>query len=247
MAMARYVLVHGAFGGGWCWEPVVPGLEVAGNRVEAFDLPGAGDDDTPVADVTLDAYADRVCDALASDPEPAVLVGHSMGGMAVTHAAGRAPEQIAALIYVCAFLPPDGMSLVDLVSLPEGQGDQVQANMVVDGDPPVATMPPEGARRAVFSECDEEQIAWAVPRRRPQPVVPFTQPVAHGGEAFAALPRTYVVCARDQSIPPALQRWMVAGRRDRRRRVATPTTSRCCPRPTTLVAALNERAVTAAR
>src|SRR3954451_23230646 len=100
MAMARYVLVHGAFGGAWCWEPVEPGLEAAGHRVESFDLPGSGDDETPVADVTLDGYADRICGGLASDPEPAVLVGHSMGGMAVTHAAGRSPEHIAALVYV---------------------------------------------------------------------------------------------------------------------------------------------------
>ena len=59
----------------------VPGLEVAGNRVEAFYLPGAGDDDTPVADRTLDAYADRVCDALAKPSRSRRLAGHSMGGM----------------------------------------------------------------------------------------------------------------------------------------------------------------------
>src|SRR4051794_1272617 len=210
MVMARYLLVHGAFGGAWCWEPVTPALEAAGHRVETIDLPGAGEDDTPVAEVTLDAYADRICAALASDPEHAVLVGHSMGGMAVTHAAGRVPERIAALVYVCAFLPPDGMSLLDLAGLPEGQGDQVQANMVVEGDPPVATLPPEGARLAVFSECNPEQLAWGVARRGAQPVAPFGQPVAHGGEAFAALPRSYVLCARDQSIPVALQRWMIA-------------------------------------
>ncbi len=73
--MARFVLVHGAFGGAWCWEPVDGPLEAAGHTVEAIDLPGGGADETPVADVTLDAYVERVCSTLTAPPEPAVLVG----------------------------------------------------------------------------------------------------------------------------------------------------------------------------
>ena len=89
--MARMVLVHGAFGRAACWDRVRPGLRAAGHDVEAIDLPGAGDDPTPVAEVTLDRYAQRVCEALADGP-PAVLVGHSMGGMVITQAAARCPE-----------------------------------------------------------------------------------------------------------------------------------------------------------
>jgi pimeloyl-ACP methyl ester carboxylesterase len=80
--MARFVLVHGAFGGAWCWEPAVGPLEAAGHTVTAIDLPGGGDDPTPAEEVTLDGYAARVCEVLA-EGEPAVLVGHSMGGVAV--------------------------------------------------------------------------------------------------------------------------------------------------------------------
>ena len=54
-------------------------------------------------------------------------------------------------MYVAAFLPADGQSLIDITQLPEAAGDAVQANLVVDGDPPVAVMPPEAARRALFS------------------------------------------------------------------------------------------------
>ena len=136
--MARIVLVHGAFAGAWCWEPVLPGLRAAGHEVEAIDLPGSGGDETPVEEVSLDAYANRVCAVLA-DGRPAVLVGHSMGGMVITQAAARCPEHVAALVYLAAFLPADGQSLMELVALPEAADDQVQANLVVSGDPPVAT------------------------------------------------------------------------------------------------------------
>jgi pimeloyl-ACP methyl ester carboxylesterase len=209
--MSRFLLVHGAFAGASCWGRLIPELEAAGQTARAIDLPGSGEDDTPLAEITLDAYAERICAELAKEPEPPVLVGHSMGGMAVTQAAGRCPERIASLVYVCAFLPHDGQSLLELTQTPEGREDLVQANMVVEGDPPVARMPTdESARAALFSSCDDEQAAWAVARIGPQAVAPFTAPSAHGGEAFAALPRAYVLCTLDRAIPPALQRRMVA-------------------------------------
>jgi pimeloyl-ACP methyl ester carboxylesterase len=210
--MARIVLVHGAFGAAWCWEPVIPGLEEAGHTVQAFDLPGSGEDRTPVADVTLDAYADRVCEVLAQGP-PAVLVGHSMGGVVVTQAAARSPQLVDSLVYVTAFAPADGQSLLDLTQLPEGATDQVQANLVVDGDPPVATMPAAAARVAIYGCASDDAAAEAVGKRGPQPVVPFTQPLqvpADTRAEFERLPRAYVTCLRDLAIPPALQQRMYA-------------------------------------
>jgi pimeloyl-ACP methyl ester carboxylesterase len=183
-----------------------------GHEVATFDLPGAGDDPTPVAEVTLDAYARRICDALADEPEPVVLVGHSMGGMAITQAAARCPERIARLVYVAAFLPADGQSLVDLTKLPEGAGDMVQENMVVEGEPPVATMPAAAAREAFYGLCPPEQAVWATERLRPQPLAPFVTPAQIGGAAPP--PRAYVIAARDRAIPTALQRRLVADNPD---------------------------------
>ena len=154
----RFVLVHGAFGGAHVWERVIPGLQAAGHTVEAIDLPGSGEDRTPVAEVTLRRYAERVCEALAAGP-PAVLVGHSMGGMAITQAAALRPDLPTGLIYVAAFLPAEGESLIDLTHRPEAGEDQVQANLVVQGDPPVATLTPEGARLATCQLATDEQVA----------------------------------------------------------------------------------------
>jgi pimeloyl-ACP methyl ester carboxylesterase len=209
--MARILLVHGAFGRAANWDRVAPGLRAAGHDVEAIDLPGQGEDHTPVAEVTLDRYAEKVCETLAAGP-PAVLVGHSMGGVVITQAAARCPELIERLVYVAAFLPADGESLIDLTQRPEGAGDAVQAGLVVEGDPPVARMPPEAAREGLMHCCDDEAATWAGSLRGTQPVAPFTHPVRFDGPAaaeFAALPRAYVMCLQDRAIKPALQRLML--------------------------------------
>jgi pimeloyl-ACP methyl ester carboxylesterase len=207
--MARFLLVHGAMGGAWVWERVISGLRAAGHEAEAIDLPGQGADTTPLAEINLSRYADAVCDALAGGP-PAVLTGHSMGGMVVTQAAARRPELVARLIYVSAFLPQPGQSLLEITQLPEAAGDAVQANIVVDGDPPVATMAPERAHEAVYHCATAEQVEWAMQRRASQPVIPFTQPFELGESvaAFAALPRAYISCLQDRAIRPPIQRRM---------------------------------------
>jgi pimeloyl-ACP methyl ester carboxylesterase len=208
--MARFVLVHGAFVGAWAWGPLTERLEAAGHSVETLDLPGSGEDQTPVAEVTLDACVGRLCEVLRAHEEPAVVVPNSMGGVITTMAAARCPERVASILYVAAFVPEDGESLLDLTRLPEGADDQVQANVVVEGDPPVATMPDEASIDALYGCCSEEVAKWAVAHQRPQAVAPYAAPVSlDDPEALDAIPRSYVLCNRDRAIPPALQRLML--------------------------------------
>jgi pimeloyl-ACP methyl ester carboxylesterase len=207
--MARFVLVHGAFGGAWCWEPVIGPLEAAGHAVEALDLPGGGDDRTPVEGVTLASCSRRVCEVLATKPEAAILVGYSMGGVVITQAASDCPTHVASMVFMAAFMPANGQSLLDLARLPEGEGDQIQASIVIEGDPPVAVLPAEAAAVAVYNGCTSEQAAWAVAKRRPQPLAPFATAVDVDEAILARIPRSFVLTARDQAIMPSLQRRMI--------------------------------------
>jgi pimeloyl-ACP methyl ester carboxylesterase len=208
--MARIVFVHGAFAGAWCWEPVLEPLRSAGHTVEALDLPGCGADNTPASEADLDAFARKICGVLASGP-PAVLAGHSMGGMAITQAASHCPQHVRALLWVCAFAPQDGQSLLDLVGYPEAADDQVQARVVIEGD--VAILPPEGARIAMLDECSPEDLRWALDRLGPVPLAAWGQKVTIAGpegEAYERLPKAYILCGKDQSIPPKMQRRMIS-------------------------------------
>lgn len=208
--MARFVLVHGAFGGAWTWGPVIEPLRALGHTVDAIDLPGAGDDVTPVEDVTLARYAETVVAAIAARPDPAVLVGYSMGGVAVTQAAANAPDLVTALVFVAAFMPANGQSLVDLTKLPEGAGDMIQANLIVEGDPPVGRLSDEATMLAVYNRTDPERAATALARRRPQPLLPMVTPVEIDDDVLTAIPRFYVHTLADNSIPPVLQKRMMS-------------------------------------
>ena len=209
--MARIVLVHGAFGGAWIWQKVMEPLEEAGHRVETLDLPGAGDDHTPLEQINLDLYAERICEKLGEAPEQAVLVGHSMGGMAVTQAASRCPGRVASLIYVAAFLPADGQGLIGLTQLPQGEGDHVQKTMVVSGEPPLGELSEEDTITAFYHLAPPELAKWAASMRRPQPVVPMTDE-AKLSRGYDNIPRSYIHCTRDQANMPALQRRMMRER-----------------------------------
>jgi pimeloyl-ACP methyl ester carboxylesterase len=206
--LARFVLVHGAFSGAWIWDSLIERLEALGHCAEAFDLPGLGSDRTPVGEVTLDAYAARLCEVLATKPEPAVVVGSSMGGVVAKQAAARCPEHVSALVYAAAFNPKDGQSLLDLTKLPEGAGDQVQANIAVAGDPPVAVMSAAASRQALYEFCSDDVAASAIARQLPQPVAPFVTPVSIPPGALDRIAQYSVVCTQDRAIPPPLQRRM---------------------------------------
>ena len=93
--MANFVLVHGSAHGSWCWERVVPLLKEKGHRVVAVDLPGNGNDDTPLSEVTLETYARHVCAVLDSLDSPAVVVGHSLGGLTISRTAELRPGGVS--------------------------------------------------------------------------------------------------------------------------------------------------------
>jgi pimeloyl-ACP methyl ester carboxylesterase len=206
--MAAYVLVHGAWYGAWCWREIVPLLEAEGHHVDAIDLPGHGDDASPVAEMTLERNARRVADSVEAAAEPVVLVGHSMGGMAITQAAELVSDRIARLVYVCAFLPSDGQALPDLAA-----GDPatlVTPNMLVDEEHGTCVVAPDALQDAFLGECSDEAAAFALSRFVPESLAAVGAPVHISDARAGSVRRVYVECVRDRAIGIEKQRAMVA-------------------------------------
>src|SRR5260221_11064933 len=104
------MLVHGAWQGAWAWETIVPRLKAAGHDAIPVDLPGNGRDKTPPEEVDLGHYAAHVAGIIDASSGPIVLVGHSMGGTAVTQACELRPGRVALPIYLPTFLLPDALT-----------------------------------------------------------------------------------------------------------------------------------------
>ena len=202
--MAAIVLVHGAWHGAWCWYKVKTELERRGHWVVAPDLAGHGADRTPNANIAIDAYIQPVLDALASAPEPPLLVGHSMGGMIISMAAERTSTRLASLIYLCAFLPQDGESLMDLVTR------DAHSKLLSYIDFATNTVRDEGLVPCFYADCSTEDVTLARMLLQPQTQAPTTTKASLTAARFGAISRRYVVCAQDQAISAEHQRWMAA-------------------------------------
>ena len=146
--MSQFLLVHGAFHGAWCWRKTVPELEKRGHRAKAIDLPGQGEDRTPLKEVTLDTMVDRIIAEMADLPGQVVLVGHSLGGIPISVTGEKVPDRIKALVYLSAFLPRDGEALFDI----EGRNPKpvVPVSMIFDEERISGTIMPDKVREIFY-------------------------------------------------------------------------------------------------
>jgi len=201
--VSTYVLVHGAWHGSWCWCKIVPLLEQKGHRVEAYDLPGHGCDKTPVSGVSMEAYVDSVCKILDAQSEPVILVGHSLGGVIITQAAEYRPEKIEILVYIAAVLLRNGESPLNVPDTDSLLGP----NMIMAEDGSV-TIKDEVIREAWYSDCCDEDVAWAKSLLVPQNPATFATAVSTSEENFGRIPRVYIECLRDKALSPWVQKKM---------------------------------------
>jgi pimeloyl-ACP methyl ester carboxylesterase len=194
---ASLVLVHGAWAGGWIWERVLPRLAAERVEVVAVDLPSCRPGAGPAAGLQGDEQGVR--EVLDGVPGTAVLCGHSYGGMVVTGAAAGHPR-VRRLIYLCAFMPERGRSLLGLFDGRVPSFWRVRDDLMVERVADDAS--------GTTGELDADAERWLAERRVAQPLRAFTE--APTGVAWETIPSTYVVCTEDMSIPPPLQRSFAA-------------------------------------
>lgn len=204
--MATFILVHGAWHGGWCWERVVPLLEAQGHRVLAPDLPGMGQVPHELGDDVLGEWADFVAGLAARAEAPVILIGHSRGGAVISEVAERVPDKIDRLVYLTAFLLEDGQSLDDVASRhPDvGPGPYIRPA----DDPSRVTVELEPAIAIFYNRVSDEDARAATARLVPEPLAALTTPLRLSQERFGGAPRAYIECTDDRAISLEMQREM---------------------------------------
>jgi pimeloyl-ACP methyl ester carboxylesterase len=180
-----FLLVHGAWHGGWCWRFVRPLLQ--GHEVFAPSLTGLGERrHLARPEIDLDTHiADVVSILEMEDLRDVVLVGHSYGGMVVTGAADRAPGRIRRLVYLDAFVPENGKCLLDY-AVPERA-----ARMREEGERRGSVTPPP---LSLWGITQPAHVEFVKPREVPHPYRTMSQPIRLSGAA-QRIPKTFVYCS----------------------------------------------------
>lgn len=205
------VLVHGAWHWGGCFRKVADVLAQRGYPVATPDLASHGHDDTPYSAVKdMADYVRPVAAMLDAAPEPVVLLGHSLGGASVSYLAEHHPRKIRRLIYLAAYMCPPGLAVRDCAQWPEnaaGEGHHLL-------DP---TGPPDGSaillddtarlKSVFYADCNDRDVAIsAANATRINPLPPLLWPTEVTPGNYGCVPRAYIECALDRSVPLALQR-----------------------------------------
>ena len=201
--MATFVLVHGAWHGGWCWQKVIPFLEAAGHEVYAPTLTGLAERASELSpDVGLETHIQDVVSLLAEkNLYGVILVGHSYGGMVITGVVDAVSERIAHLVYLDTFVPRDGESMVDVSPLVilllrrQAQADGWRIDS-----------------RGTYGVMTEPDLSWVLSKVTPQPLKTLEQPLHLKNPAIvSATPRTHIDCT-SSSFFFSLMRHLLAPR-----------------------------------
>jgi pimeloyl-ACP methyl ester carboxylesterase len=204
--MATFVLVHGAWHGGWCWWKVRPLLQAAGHTVYTPTLTGLGERiHLARPEVGLATHIDDVVNVIEFEGLRAIiLVGHSYGGMVIMGVAGQVPAAIRRLVFLDAFMPNHGQCAFDFLP---GARPQFEAAADQAGDgwqvPPLSP--------AALGITDEADIAWMDERLTPMPLLTHEEPVQIPNPTAYLLPRTFIRCTRFEAFGGVAQQAQAAG------------------------------------
>jgi len=195
-----FVLVHGSWQGGWCWDRVRQRLEAYGHRVLAPTLPGRGD---IADDRSAIGHDDNVAATLlaleAVGDDPVVLVGHSLGGVTVSQLADRRPDRVDRLIFCAAFVLEDGQAAADIMPEALRAGFAELAALRADRAMPM----PWDLWRTGFIQTADEQLARAsFDRLIPEPYRPVFEPIRLRRPVHHELPTSFITTRHDQTMPP---------------------------------------------
>ena len=185
--MSIYVLVHGAYMGGWVWRQVANFLRSTGHEVFTTTLTGLGERaHLANTEIDLNTHVQDIVGVLeCEDLQQVILVGYSYGGMVTTSVAERVPERLSKLVYLDTAIPKDGQSWLDVLG-PEVKQESIKL-------------------------VKERGDGWRIdlipypPQWQPQPIKTITNPIEIKNPAAAKIPRAYIHCTiRPKEHPLAL-------------------------------------------
>ena len=205
--MKTFILIHGSWHSAWNWHKVVPLLEKAGHRAIAIDLPGMGRDKTPIQKVKMKSTVEKLCRLIDSIDGKVILVGHSKNGIMISQTAEYRPEKIEKLIYLAAYLVPNGKTQREY-SLQDTEG-VLKPYVMMNEELEAHTLQPEIYKEGLYHDCNDSITQLAKLLLSHEPVESGITPLQLSEENYGRVPRYYIECTGDRAVTPFIQRKMV--------------------------------------
>ncbi|MFK5982234.1 MAG: alpha/beta fold hydrolase [Flavobacteriaceae bacterium] len=201
-----FLLIHGAWEGAWAWKETTEFLENQGHKVISIDLPGHGNNKTPISEINLELYANSVKSALDNFSNPVTLVAHSFAGYVISKVAEEVPQKIKKLIFVASALPYDGKPAIKIFE--EDTDSDFLANLIFSDDQSVATMNRETIKNIVFGGATDAQIDEVIPQLVEQATKPFFEVVETTEKNFGSVAKAYIETKYDRVLSLGAQRML---------------------------------------
>jgi len=233
--MATFIYLHGSFHAAWNWHRVIPLMAQAGHSGIALDLPGHGRDTTPPGGVSLETCVEQLLACIDTQREPCVLVAHSRNGIVISQAAERRPERILGLVYLAAYLIPEGKSMMDYAMTDQASLVVQNVGMALDRRfiPLLMRLLRHGwvrrlcalllpqkfqvhrlakhvYREALYHDCGDEITELANVLLEPESNWAGFTPLQLSAERYGRVPKVYIECLQDRAVTLPLQRRMQA-------------------------------------
>jgi pimeloyl-ACP methyl ester carboxylesterase len=204
--MKTFILLHGSWHSAWNWHKVVPLLEQKGHKAIAMDLPGMGRDKTPISEVKMKTTVEILCELIDSFESKVILVGHSKNGIMISQAAEHRPHKIEKLIYLAAYLIPNGKTQREY-SLQDVNG-VLNPYVNFHEETQSTTLRPEIYKEGLYHDCDDDLTELAKVLLSHEPVESGTAPLQLSSENFGSIPRYYIEYTEDRAVTPFIQKKM---------------------------------------
>ena len=204
--MKTFILIHGSWHSSWNWHKIIPLLEKQGHRAIAIDLPGMGRDKTPIQEVKMKTTVEKICNVIDGIEGKVILVGHSKNGIMISQAAEYRPDKIEKLIYLAAYLIPNGKTQREY-SLQDTQG-VLKPYITIHEELNAHTLQPEIYKEGLYADCDDHITDLAKVLLSHEPFESGITPLQLTEKNYGSVPRFYIECTEDKAVTPFIQRKM---------------------------------------
>ncbi len=204
--MKIFILIHGSWHSAWNWHKVVPLLEQAGHQSIAIDLPGMGRDKTPIGEVKMKSTIEKICEIIDDIDGKVILVGHSKNGIMISQVAERRPDKIEKLIYLAAYLVPNGKTQREY-SVRDTEG-WLKPYVTQHPETSSHTLQTSIYKEGLYHDCEDDITEMAKVILSHEPVESGMATLELTEENYGRVPRYYIECTEDRAVTPFIQKIM---------------------------------------